>query len=556
MTWLNLRSLHAWLLGASLALALQPAQAGEDPLVEAMAGEFAVQAGDFEAAARHYLNAALASDDPALAERATQAAMLAGDAALAQQAIARWAELDPDSRGLLATRAIQAMRADDAEAATDALAALLALPGEGGARVALQVLSGSRDEALAARVLGELVARNALPGDDFQAWLAFAGLAQRWQDPELTTTLVTGAVTRFPDEPRAWLLKAAQLREEGDVVGARTAVERALAAEPGDTGLRIAAAGELERLGDAEAAERVLAEATQDDSIFSTRAAYLARARDHAGLAGLADEIEASLAGLPAPETAVRRLLLGQISEYLGQFEEAVRWYASVPEGRVWAQAQLRSARAQAARGALEEALELLRGLQLDYDADGEVIRDAYLFEAELYAQAGRDTEALAAYGRGLGIFEDDPLLLYARALAWVEIDRIAAAEADLRRILLFDPDNAAALNALGYTLADRTDRHEEALGYIERALELDPDNPAIIDSMGWVLYRLDRPQEALGHLRRAWTIMPDAEVGAHLGEVLWTLGETEEARRIWSEAGALDPGNDVLESTMERLDR
>lgn len=556
MTWLNLRSLHAWLLGASLALALQPAQAGEDPLVEAMAGEFAVQAGDFEAAARHYLNAALASDDPALAERATQAAMLAGDAALAKQAIARWAELDPDSRGLLATRAIQAMRADDAEAATDALAALLALPGEGGARVALQVLSGTRDEALAARVLGELVARNALPGDDFQAWLAFAGLAQRWQEPELTTTLVTGAVTRFPDEPRAWLLKAAQLREEGDVVGARAAVERALAAEPGDTGLRIAAAGELERLGDAEAAERVLAEATQDDSIFSTRAAYLARARDHAGLAGLADEIEASLAGLPAPETAVRRLLLGQISEYLGQFEEAVRWYASVPEGRVWAQAQLRSARAQAARGALEEALELLRGLQLDYDADGEVIRDAYLFEAELYAQAGRDTEALAAYGRGLGIFEDDPLLLYARALAWVEIDRIAAAEADLRRILLFDPDNAAALNALGYTLADRTDRHEEALGYIERALELDPDNPAIIDSMGWVLYRLGRPHEALGHLRRAWTIMPDAEVGAHLGEVLWTLGETEEARRIWSEAGALDPGNDVLESTMERLDR
>lgn len=556
MIWLNPHSLSGLLLSAGLALAVFPTQAKEDPLLDAMVGEFAVQSGDFESAARHYLDASQGSDDPILAERATQAAMLAGDAELVQQAITRWSELDPDSGGLLATRAIQAMRAGDEAAATDALAALLAQPEEAGTRMVLQVLSGTRDETLAARVLAGLVARDALPGDDFQSWLAFAGLAQRWEDPGLTTALVSGAVGRFPDEPRAWLLKAAQLRMDDDIEGARAAVERALAADPGDAGLRIAAAGELERMGDTEAAERVLAEATQDDTIFSTRAAYLARARDNAGLAGLADEIEASLASVPEPETAVRRLLLGQISEYLGQFEEAVRWYVSVPEGRVWAQAQLRTARAQAARGALEESLEVLRGLQLDLDADGEVVRDAYLFEAELYAQSGRDTEALAAYGRGLGIFEDDPLLLYARALAWVALDRVPAAEADLRRILVFDPDNAAALNALGYTLADRTDRHQEALGYIERALELDPGNPAIIDSLGWVLYRLGRVHDALEQLERAWAILPDAEIGAHLGEVLWSLGEFDEARRVWAESRALDPENEVLESTMERLVR
>lgn len=556
MIWLNPRSLAGLLLSTGLALAGASAQAQEDPLVDAMAGEFAVQSGDFDAAARHYLDAAMASDDPLLAERATQAAMLAGDTVLAQAAMARWTELEPHSRGLLATRAIQAMRADDAATATDALAALLALPEEGGSRVVLQVLSGARDEALAARVLGGLAARDALPGDDFQGWLAFAGLAQRWEDPELTSTLVAGAVARFPDEPRAWLLQAAQLRVDGDLDGARAAVERALAADPGDTGLRIAAAGELERMGDTEAAERVLAEATQDDTIFSTRASYLARARDNAGLAGLADEIEASLGELPAPDSAIRRLLLGQISEYLGQFEVAVGWYDSVPEGRVWAQAQLRKARAQAARGALEEALEALRALQVDLDADGEVVRDAYLFEAELYTAAGRDTEALAAYARGLGIFEDDPLLLYARALAWVAQDRIASAEADLQRILAFEPDNAAALNALGYTLADRTDRYEEALEYIQRALELDPDNPAVIDSLGWVYFRLGRLGEAREQLERAWSILPDAEVGAHLGEVLWQLGEAGEARRIWAQAQALDPDNEVLKSTMERLDR
>lgn len=551
-------SLHARTMAAAALLALllagaaAPADAG-DPMGDALAGEFALQGGDFAAAARHFLEASRHGEDPALAERAAQAAQLAGDAAALDAALERWEQLDPTAPALLATRALRALRAGRPDPARESLARLLALDDADATRQVLQVLASAPDARQSAGVVAELLGSNAFPVE-FQAWLAFAGLAQRWGEAGLTDRIVNEAVRRFPDEPRAWLLQASQLRERGDRDGARAAIARVLAAEPTDAGLRIAAAGELERLGDGSGAARILAEGPQDESIYATRAAYLAREEDNAGLADLADEIAASLpdAGAATDDQSGHRLLLGQIAEYLGDFDDALGWYRSIDQGPAKPQAQIREARVLADAGALEDALDVLRGVQLDHEADGELIRDAYLFEADLYAAAGRDVEALSAYGRGLDIFEDDPLLLYARALAWERMDRLSAAEADLRRILAFDPENAAALNALGYTLADRTDRHVEALGYIERALALDPDNPAILDSMGWVLYRLGRLDEAQAMLERAYALFPDPEVAAHLGEVLWQAGERERARAVWAEAEALDPDNRALRRALE----
>ena len=128
-----------------------------------------------------------------------------------------------------------------------------------------------------------------------------------------------------------------------------------------------------------------------------------------------------------------------------------------------------------------------------------------------------------------------------------------ASAEADLRKILVIEPDSVAALNALGYTLADRTDRYQEALELINRARAADPDNAAIIDSYGWVLYRLGRPEDALGELRRAFALQKDAEIGAHLGEVLWVLGKREEARKYFEQAREIDPDNRALQRALEK---
>ncbi len=133
--------------------------------------------------------------------------------------------------------------------------------------------------------------------------------------------------------------------------------------------------------------------------------------------------------------------------------------------------------------------------------------RDAYILEAELRNKDKNGAGELDAYARGLAAFPDDPDILYARALGWERRDDIARAEADFRKILVTDPDSTAALNALGYTLADRTTRYQEALELIDRARAAEPDNAAIIDSYGWVLYRLGRSEEALTELRRAFVL-------------------------------------------------
>jgi len=135
-------------------------------------------------------------------------------------------------------------------------------------------------------------------------------------------------------------------------------------------------------------------------------------------------------------------------------------------------------------------------------------------------------------------------------------MNRLDLAESDLLQILAREPDHVDALNALGYTLADRTDRYREAYGYIQRALELHPDNNAILDSMGWVLYRLGNFEESIRYLRRSLAIKQDHEVAAHLGEVLWMSGEREEAVSVWRRALEAFPDDEMLRATMQRFVR
>ena len=133
-------------------------------------------------------------------------------------------------------------------------------------------------------------------------------------------------------------------------------------------------------------------------------------------------------------------------------------------------------------------------------------------------------------------------------------MDRLDIVERDLRDVLSREPNNADALNALGYTLADRTDRYDEALELIERAYELKPNDHYIVDSMGWIMYRLGRYDEALEHLRRAMELNPDPEIAAHLGEVLWVMGDREEAKRVWNAALEITPDDKRLLDVLKRF--
>lgn len=545
--------LLAALLAPGLALAAskpKPAVVATDPMEASLAGEFALQAGQLPEAARQYLQAARSANDPVLAERATRIALLADEDALARDAFKAWQSLAPE--GGEAQRMVAAglaLRAGDKRASRRELRALLAEDGGTGWRSALAALFGAvgKQQKLVVAMIDGIVDDNALP-DDLQAWLGFGGLAQRLEQPKLVERIVGEIVRRYPGEPRVALLRAQLLREAGKLDEARALLAGLEDAAKRATPLRWSLAGEYDALGDSAKAAEVLSWGTQDDASLAQRAMLLDKAKDKAGLAALYDELKRE-ATHPNP---MRRLLLGQLAELLERYEDARGWYANVPGEGVQGIARLRAASVLHAMGRQSAAFDELQAIQSDATLDEEARRDGYLLEAELRLKDKDAAGELDAYARGLAAFADDEALLYSRALLWERRDDIAKAEADFRRILVISPDDVNTLNALGYTLADRTTRYREALELIDRARVAAPGNAAIIDSYGWVLFRLGKPREALSHLRHAYALQKDPDIGSHLGQVLWVLGERDEARKYFDEARKLDPENRSLQRALQ----
>lgn len=537
-------------MGGALA-AKSPLPTPEDPLQASMAGEFALQSGQLNEAARHYLQAARSASDPVLAERATRIALLANEDALARQCFNLWQALAP--QGSVARQAVAAtldLRAGKRRAALRALKGLLA-SGDDGWKQVLVALIGAvgQQPELVTKVLGDLVHDRDMPGR-LEPWLGFGGLAQRLDQPVLVQRIIKQVVARFPGEPRVALLRAQLLREDGKLDEARS-----LLVELGDPArlpvpLRWSLAGEYDALGDPVKAAAVLAYGVQDESSYAQRAALLDKAKNTTGLAALYDEAKREAT---RPDSA-RRLLLGQLAEVLERHEQALAWYASVPGEPARATARLRSANVLFELSRKQEAFDGLRAMQSEAALQEETRRDAYLLEAELRLKDKDVTGELDAYARGLAAFADDQILLYSRALLWERRDDIAKAEADFRRILVSTPDDVTTLNALGYTLADRTTRYKEALELIDRARVAEPGNAAIIDSYGWVLFRLGRNAEALDHLRRAYTLQKDPDIASHLGLVLWLMGRKDEARRYFDEARKIDPDNRSLQRALQEV--
>lgn len=242
---------------------------------------------------------------------------------------------------------------------------------------------------------------------------------------------------------------------------------------------------------------------------------------------------------------------LGKIHELRNRPDLALQHYKAVTPSQEFLSAVYKASEMMAQQD-IYNALQYVKGL---HSSTPKQYRDSlYLREANLLLDAGNPDGALAAMAKGLDIAPDSVNLLYSRAMLYTQLDDLALAEADFTQILELRPDNAAALNALGYTLADRTDRLDEAYNYISRALSLNPDDPAILDSMGWVEYRLGNIPAALKRLRQAMSILPDHEIAAHLGEVLWVTGNKNEAIETWKKGLENNPTSSVIESTLERL--
>ena len=231
----------------------------------------------------------------------------------------------------------------------------------------------------------------------------------------------------------------------------------------------------------------------------------------------------------------------------------AIEWYESIQDGDHVMPARMRTANAIAKQGKLDEARAFLKRVAADHPEDQVQLTVA---EAQLLRDANRPGDAFSLLSEALGKQPDQPDLLYDLALTAEKLERFDLLETHLRKLIQVKPDHAHAYNALGYSFADRNLRLPEARKLVEKALELAPEDYFIIDSLGWVLYREGDLKGAARELRRAYGGRPDAEIGAHLGEVLWMLGERDEARRIWDESLKAGPDNETLQKTIKRLRR
>lgn len=520
-----------------------------DALAHALAGEFALNRGELEAASDEFAQAAQESNDPDLSGQATRVAIAAKDWKRAHSGLARWQQLKSDDPGLWQARAVIALHDGKPEAAYEDLLRLAQQPEAKGWRAISQALLDAGDKQASANLL-ERLATPTLLGDKGETWVVASQLADRLDARPLATKLAQDAIDKFHSaDAYAW---AAQLKvKSGDKAGARALFASALKRDSKDTRLRVAYASLLGELGDNAEAARVLAQGKQDDYTYAARAAYAARANDKKLLQPLYDEIKA----LKPPRTGPRLNLLGELAELLDRKTEAQAWYAQVPDDDDhWFEAQLRSAMLLDASGKTKDALEAVHRLQARAGDATKELGDAYLLEAQILDKHQRGEDAVAVYDRGLKALPDDTRLLYARALLNGDLEHIDASVSDLRHVLELKPNDADAMNALGYTLADRTDKKDEALALIEKALKLKPDEPAIIDSLGWAQYRLGRLDDAVKQLRTAYSKQPDAEIAAHLGEVLWVSGQKDEAKKVWEQGRKKDAKNKVLLETIKRL--
>ncbi|WP_188691840.1 tetratricopeptide repeat protein [Silvimonas amylolytica] len=237
------------------------------------------------------------------------------------------------------------------------------------------------------------------------------------------------------------------------------------------------------------------------------------------------------------------RLYLGQIAEARGQNQDAIAWYQSV-EGDMHDAAVERLIRLYARTGQPQKAIDLIHenvALTTEQQTRQTLLESSVWREAKNYDKAW--------FVLTLAISKDpkNADLLYERSLIADLQHNVPAAEADLHKYLELQPDSAQGLNALGYTLANRTDRYDEANGYLEKANTLDPDNPVIMDSLGWLRYKQNRLAEARDLLTRAYKAMPDPEVGAHLAATLFKLGEKSDAHKVMAQAQKLDPDNESV---------
>ena len=554
---LTLASAFAWAQEPAAQPAPVPAKAEDrlpkqeltgQILYQFLLAEIAAQRGQFALSAGAYLDLAMSTRDPRIVRRAAEVAFHARQYDSALEAARLWLSLEPDS-----------------QQARQMLSTLL--------------LASGRIDELAGSLARDLAAEAPRVGD---ALIRMVRAFTRYPDKLAVQRLFDQLTQPYPDLAEAHLVRAQAAVGVGDADRARSEINRTLelrpawelaalfkaellpkgaaqldflktwlAANPDGLDVRLGYARGLvseKRYEDARIEFRRLLSASPDNpdmlyavGILSLQVNDATEAEQH-----LKRFVEIGRGDLdPA------RFYLGQIADQAGRPEDAVRWYDLVAAGEHAVPAKVRAAQVLLRQNKLDEARERLAAARASgTPGDSRLV----VAEAQLLRDAGRHADAFAFLAKVLELQPDQPELLYETALAAEKLGYVDVMERHLRRLIALKPDSAQAYNALGYSLADRNLRLDEAAQLIDKALSLTPDDPFILDSKGWVLFRQGKPAAALEALQKAYVQKPDAEIAAHIGEVLWILGRSGEALAVWREATKAHPTNEVLAATIKRF--
>ena len=590
---MHLRPLIALLAAAALAPAAWAQRAEAKPAVansaldsqlfyQLLIGEIELRSGELGEAYQIILDAARRNKDEQLFLRATEVALQgrAGDQALA--AVKAWRQALPESTEALRFQVQLLVQLNRTPETYEPLQLLIKLTPEAqraGLIGALpRLYARSTDRALAAALIEQVLqpyldapdTRTAARVSAGRGWLIALdgakalGFAQRAhaQDP-LSEGPAALALEMLPGTPAA-----------------DTVVQSHLAAKPDSNAVRLLYVRSLlssQRYADATAQlETLTRRAPQLAQAWLTLGALHLQLREPApAIAALQKYIDLVQAGEPAPdattttatataaltdddapaskEDALIRgwLLLSQAADLQGDFKGAEAWLAKIDNPQRALEVQTRRASLLAREGKVAQARELIRRVPEREPGDA---RAKVLAEAQILRDARQWADASTLLEQASLKFPDDVDLIYEQSMMFEKLNRLTDMERLLRRVIELKPDHQHAYNALGYSLAERNVRLPEARTLIQKALELSPGEPSITDSLGWVEYRLGNRDEAIRLLRDAYRGQPDAEIAAHLGEVLWVSGKLDEARRVWREARARDAKNEVLRETLARL--
>lgn len=515
-----------------------------------LTAELAGQRGQYEIALEGYLEAAKRVNDPRFAERAVVIAMYVKNVRKANEALALWLRQDPQNFSARKLAALLALSDGQPKNATPHVDVLLKMPSEEFEKSIMEMAAVLQKEGKLQYLADSLAELSKVHSDQAIMPYLQSILAVQNHDRKMGEVYLQKALALKPDWDKALLWQAQVAVAFGDFNKALESLRDSISKHPDQPKLKHFLAEVLiksERYPEAIVALRdVLAEESNDyESQLALGLVYLQDKQY--------DDAEDMFNGLLSQSSwrMQASFYKGKLDEKRGDLKSAMAWYEKVNEGAFAFDASVSIVMLMVKENRYADAENYLKAMLGKFPKEKMRI---LLIEAEILNKKKSFSQLFALLTTGLAESPDDENLLYSRALAAERIGKLDIMESDFKKILVRHPNNFEVLNALGYSLASRTTRYAEAEQYLQKALIVKPDEPVIVDSYGWLQFKMGHAEKALELLRKAFAKQKENEIAAHLIEVLWVLGQKEEAKEIFETAIQASPDDEYLREVEQRI--